>query len=404
MGKLFGVLRKRVDANARRAVDVYTEELVEYRTMAADTRSRATMLDFAVLLRRRTVALAADNQPFTGDDLGYLEVMGRDRGEAGVSLASQRRVLALHAALTLQEIYEVVGPNDLDDLQYVLAWLGPQGAAAQDAFTRGFLDGQKRIAPMVTRVQQLAKMLLTDDAAARTLARNLGGTVADHYLVTVVRIADGPARPQNGARDEIITALLHRGEPPAASLTPVTWHEPHELVLLVPSAAPHALDAQAVAADRALSLVRDFAEMVGRPCSAGAAHGAVPGLAAAVTLARQVSRAAPVQSIPKSIHTVADVFVELGVAQLPQVDDWLRAVARRLSSGPDLVATLDAYYRNDMNRLHAAASLHVHPRTLDYRLRRVRDLTGVDPTSTYGIRVLNTTVARILAGAWPDQD
>jgi DNA-binding PucR family transcriptional regulator len=32
----------------------------------------------------------------------------------------------------------------------------------------------------------------------------------------------------------------------------------------------------------------------------------------------------------------------------------------------------------DLDRRRAAAQLHVHPNTLDYRLRRIADLAGVD--------------------------
>ncbi len=95
-----------------------------------------------------------------------------------------------------------------------------------------------------------------------------------------------------------------------------------------------------------------------------------------------------------------NTFVELGVAQLPQVDDWLHEFAQRLASRPDLVATLDAYYRNDMNRLSTAGTLHIHPRTLDYRLGRVRELVEMDPGSPQGVRVLSAVVARVLAGRW----
>lgn len=42
-----------------------------------------------------------------------------------------------------------------------------------------------------------------------------------------------------------------------------------------------------------------------------------------------------------------------------------------------LLSTLDAYFRTG-SAAAAAASLHVHPQTLRYRLRRVRDLTGHD--------------------------
>ncbi|MDQ0815345.1 sugar diacid utilization regulator [Streptomyces sp. B3I7] len=53
-----------------------------------------------------------------------------------------------------------------------------------------------------------------------------------------------------------------------------------------------------------------------------------------------------------------------------------------------------------MNRRAAAAALDVRPRTLDHRLTRVRRLTGFDPASTRGVRILSTLVARRPAGAW----
>ncbi|NUT26078.1 MAG: helix-turn-helix domain-containing protein, partial [Streptomyces sp.] len=68
--------------------------------------------------------------------------------------------------------------------------------------------------------------------------------------------------------------------------------------------------------------------------------------------------------------------------------------------GPDLLLTLDAYYHHDMHRGATATALNVHARTLDYRLRRVRELTGIAPGSTHGVRVLSAVVARRLSGAW----
>jgi sugar diacid utilization regulator len=53
-----------------------------------------------------------------------------------------------------------------------------------------------------------------------------------------------------------------------------------------------------------------------------------------------------------------------------------------------------------MSRIPAATALCIHPRTLDYRLRRVRALTGVDPASTRGVRILSTVATRALAEGW----
>ncbi|MFL6144113.1 MAG: hypothetical protein ACJ72N_19895 [Labedaea sp.] len=40
--------------------------------------------------------------------------------------------------------------------------------------------------------------------------------------------------------------------------------------------------------------------------------------------------ARPAQNVPHRLHTVADLFVELGVTQLPEVDSWPRQLAERV--------------------------------------------------------------------------
>ncbi|MFC5830940.1 PucR family transcriptional regulator [Nonomuraea insulae] len=394
MGNLFRTLRSRLDANARRAVEMYTHELADYRSLAAETRGSAAMLDFAVMLRRRTIDLAAEEQPFTEQDRAYMSSVGMSRGEVGVSLASQRQVLLLHANLTLREIHEAAGPNDLGGVMCMLGWVAHHGLTAQNAYTHGYLKGQERFLPVVARIQMLAGMLLSDEPAAAQLARELDLPVSDHYLVTIARISDG--WPDNQRRDEVVRTLLN------CHHMPLTWHKSDEFVALVPCDGADPIDGQAAARSQALSLIRDFAELSG-PCSVGAAPGRAYALADPISLARRVCQAAPVERVPHQVYGVADVFVELGAAQMPQVDQWLRELTWRLASGPDLVATLDSYYRNDMNRMRTATALRVHPRTLDYRLRRVRDLVGIEPGSTRGVRVLSTAVTRILAEAWRDQ-
>jgi DNA-binding PucR family transcriptional regulator len=65
---------------------------------------------------------------------------------------------------------------------------------------------------------------------------------------------------------------------------------------------------------------------------------------------------------------------------------------RRLALGPledyaerrraDLLETLRTFVACDLDRRRAAERLHVHPNTLDYRLRRVEELTGLRLSST----------------------
>ncbi|MFC5823392.1 PucR family transcriptional regulator [Nonomuraea insulae] len=390
MGDLFGMLKRRVDDNARKVVDACAGEIAGFH--AIEPRSRASMMEFAVVVRRRTVELAASGEPLLDSDLAFIESVGELRGTQGVAPSCQRGALALHAAFTLREISEAAGPADLTDTMRVIDWLARYGPAAQAVYTRGYFRGYERFLPAASRICLLATMVLHDDPMADGLAGSLGVPVTEHYLVMVVRMVTEPPKK---CREEVVSILLQHYR------VPFGWQEPDEFVALVPYNGTRPEDS-AAAEGTGLALARAVAEVVGLPCSVGTAHGRRRALVQAAALARKVSRVAPIERVPRQVYGVPDVFTELGAMETPQVDQWLRETARRLGDGPDLVPTLDAYYRNDMNRLRTAESLHIHPRTLDYRLRRVRELVGIEPGSTHGIRVLSTTVTRLLAGAWTE--
>ncbi|WP_242904386.1 PucR family transcriptional regulator [Actinomadura terrae] len=386
MGDLFKLLESRVGANARRAVEIYAREVPEFRAVAADASAREALVEFSVLLRRRTVELAVDEMPLSSDDLAAIAAAGRERALAGMSLKAHDHVLGLHSALAVQELHEAAGPGEADALMRLLGWLGPQGTAAKDAYTHGFLDGQRNVLTFAHRVQQLAEALLTGDPVASGLAEVLGLPLAAGYTVTVVRIAGrGPDTPA-AERQKIVGALT------AEHRVPLRWREPLEVVALVPGDT-----AQARVRRSALDFARAVAGAVGRPCAVGASSARRHALPDALAMARRIAEAAPLRAVPREVSTLQDVFVELGAGRLPEVERWLRQVAQQLARGPDLVTTLDAYYRHDMNRLATASHLHIHPRTVDYRLHRARELTGIAPATAHGVRVLTAAVARVLA-------
>jgi hypothetical protein len=390
MRDIFDILDKQVEGNARKAVESYVSELPEYHRAKRDRRLYGEIMDFALFIRRRTIGLAREDEPLSDEDLSSITSIGQQRGMKGFSEASQQNALTLHTSLMLREISEAPATHDMDGLLRMVNWFSSQAGVARGAYVLGFEEGLSRVLSMVARVQSCARMLLADEPAAPEVARNLGMPVAGRYTVTVVRIPASRSLPESESRATLVESLLMRHR------VPMLWQRPEEFVALVP-----ADDTDAAAVDqRVLSLTRDVTDAAGRPCAVGTATGRVTALARTAETARLVSQVSPVTALPHHAYTADDVFVELGLAQLPQLDHWLRDLTKRLSNGPDLVATLDAYYRADMNRLRAAALLHIHPRTLDYRLQRVRALTSMDPGTTRGVRLLSTAVTRLLAGAW----
>lgn len=375
-------------------------ELPEYRREAANPQAYAETLDYAVWFRRRTIECVSEDQPIGAGDLSFIGSIGQRRARYGFSLHTARRVLTLHANLMLREFYDAAEGQDVQELLRLLSWFGAQGVPGTAAYLQAYLDEEQLRLSVATRVRTLTQLLLNGDATAPGLARSLGVGLHDHYLVVIIRMPSQLLGRTETTHDDLITSVFKN------HLVPLCWQQPNELLALMPhdgsvSLSPMSLSPMASDGDRLMSLVREIMERVGRPCAVGTAAGPANALNKTVELARRVAHVAPLEITPRTLSGVADVFVELGAAQLPEVDHWLREIARRLESGPDLVVTLDAYYRADMNRLVAAATLHIHPRTLDYRLQRVYNLVNVDPGSVRGVRILSTAVARVLAGAWP---
>ncbi|MGW3291425.1 PucR family transcriptional regulator [Streptomyces sp. NPDC001002] len=400
MGNLFAELARQATTNARREVDAYLHEIPEFRSWETNPRVKAETMDYSVWLRRRTIELSPDNSELTGDDLGYIAAIGEVRANAGMSSDSRQRVLRLHTTLMLRDIHEAAESlrgGDVEELMRVMTWFAPQGDRGIVAYRQGFVTVLSRRLPYVEQVALLVGSLLTGDPLAADLAAALDLELPEFCALLVLRVPDHPLGGQD--LDVEIEALVktHR--------VPVVWYPERgtrggELIAVVPCADEAVR--QPAASGAVAELVGDFAEALGLPCAAGIATAPPDELADALERARRISRSAPLGKPSRRLrpYTMPEVFVELAVADVPFVDSWLRTVARRLQPGPDLVTTLDAYYRHDMNRGAAAAALNVHPRTLDYRLRRVGELTGIDPASTHGIRTLSAVVTRGLSGAW----
>jgi DNA-binding PucR family transcriptional regulator len=98
------------------------------------------------------------------------------------------------------------------------------------------------------------------------------------------------------------------------------------------------------------------------------------------------------------LYRLDDVLLEAalsGAARGPAAR--LSSILAPLEGAADLLATLEAYLAADADRRRTAASLNIHPNTLDYRLRRIGELTGRSPATARGLQVLGAalTVRRV---------
>jgi hypothetical protein len=96
-----------------------------------------------------------------------------------------------------------------------------------------------------------------------------------------------------------------------------------------------------------------------------------------------------------------DFVLELLLARAPdlaarlaeRVVGSLEAYAER-RGGSGLLETLEAFLACALDRRQTAEQLHVHPNTLDYRLHRIAELTGLEPGKPRDLVLLELALAR----------
>ncbi len=99
------------------------------------------------------------------------------------------------------------------------------------------------------------------------------------------------------------------------------------------------------------------------------------------------------------VHRFAEFALQYQLTRPGIGRDILDARLAPLDSHPELLETLRVFFGTDLNRQRAARRLCIHPNTIDYRLRRIGQLTGFDPSRTTGLWYLRSAlIARLSVG------
>ncbi|WP_405163789.1 helix-turn-helix domain-containing protein [Nocardia sp. NBC_01499] len=72
--------------------------------------------------------------------------------------------------------------------------------------------------------------------------------------------------------------------------------------------------------------------------------------------------------------------------------EYLGQLLDPLDEHPELLETLQRHIGNNLNRQRTARVLHVHTNTVDYRLKRIGQLTGFDPSQPSGLWYLRSAL------------
>lgn len=323
-----------------------------------------------------SLASAVAEQLVGPDSLGEFAASARGHAADGLSAQVLRRVVVSGHAAALRAALADVDRTDRIALMSLVSWAARLGPLIEQTEMTAFLNWHRQSG----HSQQVRR---------ETVRALLRGTPLDlpagtGYLVCLVAPAGGPDGPGTDPEVGRITAEL-------LETTALVLPRRRYVVLLQPLAAqpPALLGRVAVPA---------LDQLTG-PVLVAVAAGVLGELDAAYREAVRVWRLLRRHRYPPGRYDLFAVIAEHLVAADPAAADRLRVLAAPLADSPVLADTLRGWLQGgDLDRQQAAATLHVHPNTLDRRLRHIEELTGLSTR-----RHADLWLLRLALSARPDR-
>ncbi|WP_016908313.1 PucR family transcriptional regulator [Streptomyces xiaopingdaonensis] len=379
-------LHARVPALTRRVVDRLLSELPVYARLPREEVVgdiagivRHNLRVFARVLERRTPATAAE--------LAEQRDSAAQRAEEGVPLDAVLSAYHLGMESGWQEITRGARPGDLTDVQDALSLMMAFHRTLTSTVSAAYLEVRQVLDSQEHADRHALLASLLAGRADEEAPRSAGLRPAERYAVLTLALAPHPDESGPGgsvaARRKVRrvqseldayvreSALVSLDASGGTALLPVAapppWEELRALVARASRSAGTAITAAGATAERR------------------AVPAAVARNAEVVEVVRRTGR-------PPGLYRLADVLLEYQLSRPGPAREGLAGLLAPLADRPDLLRTLESYLASGLDRRTTAESLHIHPNTVDYRVRRIESLTGLHPARAVDLPYLNAAL------------
>lgn len=334
----------------------------------------------------RLIAVILTGEPLPGDDLGRFRDLGVLAARQAIPLPVLSEVWDLALAAAARTCWTVAPAGCFAEMAELTAHAARLAIGAREACIQGYAEAPcegSRSRPL----RRLLAETLIDGAPAGVIAEAAGVRLAPAYLVL---LCEAPAAAscweRASERLDAWDGVLYSGDLSG-------------LIALFPAADP--LRAEDRAAEFTASLVA---------WTRGPVHAAESLRHGLADIPDALEEASRVLTVVKAVPDAEDrpyradeLLVELAILEQPGIRRRLAAMLKPLDAGTDLRRTLEVLLACNLDRERAARELWIHRRTLHYRLDRIRDLSGVDPSSARGIQLFRAalTSARLTSDRVP---
>jgi sugar diacid utilization regulator len=381
-------LLQRIDAIGDLMVERYGAEIVDYAT--ADDALLEDVRTVSVDNIRSLLANMRQETVLSPEELERSATAAARRVHQGIPLEAFLHAFRLWSQIVWEQVLAEARtdrPGEREAALHIAGRLMTHVDMVSSAGALAYLDEVQGVwSEREILRRDLLELLVAggDPEAARRHAGTLGTDLADDYAVVVVRAPERPRddsmpatlRERIALRDLVDAARTRLGGPGRAALVGLRHGE---VVALCPAADRKE---HAEVRRRCEALAEALAD-AGIAVGVGAWHKGLAGVAIGFGEAREAALAAA-----RAASGTAVAFDDVLVAHLlrtsPDADRLLGELLEPVCAydaerGADLVGTLRTYVQCGFSPTRSAQELIVHPNTVLYRLKRIRELTGRDP-------------------------
>ncbi|WP_394613910.1 PucR family transcriptional regulator [Lentzea sp. JNUCC 0626] len=351
----------------RQVVSALVERVPAYSQLPAEELSGDIYRVTEHALRAFALVLDSGELP-SAEELRFLRESAARRAEEGVPIDVVLTAYHVGIQVVWERLVPEARPEEVQDVLALNALALRYLQLVTPVVSAGYLDERQT--------------MFDDERSARAtlLTGLLAGTVEAQgpYVVLALSV---PPHPDELLPD-VDTAVASRRKLRRLRVE-LERHSREPLSSLTPEGGLALLPGEDLPLER---IVADVTRAAGVPVTVAAIAAPPSGVATAAVLAREVLAVA---SGP-GLFRLTDVLLEYQLSRPSAALGPLAEIVAPLTE--ELVQTLEVYLRRGSRR-PAAGELHVHPNTVDYRLRRVAELTGLDPTRIEHVTLLTAALA-----------
>ena len=328
------------------------------------------------------------------DELAEFRLSAARRAEERVPLDAVLVAYHIGGRIGWEALRREAGPDEGEELFDIVDGLQRYLQTVTGAVATAYLEEQQAIFGEERDARRALTLALLQGGDVPPLLTRLGLTLPTRYVVLALTLDEHPDEKTRGVSGPVagrrkvrrVQARLDAaaGEPVLGLLDPTGGTAllpcPPEREQATLARLPRLVEELALAAGAPVYAA------VSDPCGPSDARQAGERAGEVLRLAAQLGR-------PPGLYRLTDVLLEYQLTRPSEALEVLAALLDPLDKNPDLLHTLRTYLAHDLDRRTSAVALHVHPNTLDYRLRRIVDLTRLEPGTTKGLQLIGAALA-----------